>query len=255
MSVGTEATWDGLGAEALARRCGAPRVELLAETDSTLDVAHALAEAGAPPGTVVLADSQRAGRGRHGRRWSSQPGRGVWCTIIERPADAQVLDVLSIRIGIRLAEALDSVAGAGETVRVKWPNDLVVRGGKIAGILTEARWSGSVLGWVAVGVGVNVVRPDDVPSAAGLALASGASRVDVLHAVVSGVRGAGAVRGGLSADELRRFAARDALAGRAVVSPARGIVVGISASGALQIDTSHGREEHRAGTVRFAEES
>jgi BirA family biotin operon repressor/biotin-[acetyl-CoA-carboxylase] ligase len=253
MTLGTEITWDGFTAEALARRCEAPRLELLAETDSTLDVAHALADRGAPAGTVVVADSQRAGRGRQGRSWSSQMGRGVWCTVIERPTDAKILDVLSIRIGIRLAESLDSLAAAGETVLVKWPNDLVVGRGKVGGILTEARWSGSVIGWVAVGVGVNVVPPEDIPTAAGLE--SGTRRADVLQAIVRAVRASAGIRGELTQDELRRFAARDALAQRPVVSPARGIAAGISASGALQIDTSHGREEHRAGTVRFAEES
>jgi BirA family biotin operon repressor/biotin-[acetyl-CoA-carboxylase] ligase len=244
-------TWDELTADELARRCGVPRVELLAETGSTLDVAHALAESGAATGTIVVADTQRAGRGRQGRSWSSQPGRGVWCAVVERPLDARALDVLSIRIGIRLAEALDALAG--QLVRVKWPNDLVVRGGKVAGILTEARWSGSVLAWVAVGVGVNVIPPDDVPSSAGLL--AGTRRADVLQAVVRSVRAAAAVPGQLTDDELRRFAAHDLLWRRHIVSPARGVVAGISASGSLQVDTSHGREEHRAGTIRFAEDS
>ena len=194
MHEATVLTWDGHTAGALAHRCGVPHVELLAETDSTLDVAHALAEGDAPAGTVVIADTQRAGRGRQGRAWSSPAGQGVWCTIIERPADPGVLDVLSIRIGLRLAEGLDALAG--ERVRVKWPNDLVVRAGKLAGILTEARWSGSRLAWVAVGVGVNVIAPDDVASAAGLL--PGTSRSDVLHAIVRSVRAAATTEGHLS---------------------------------------------------------
>lgn len=243
--------WDDHTAEMLARRCEVPRVEILTETDSTLDVAHALAEADAPTGTLILADAQRAGRGRHGRSWSSQPGRGVWCTLIERPSDPSVLDVLSIRIGIRLAEGLDALAG--ERVRVKWPNDLLLRGGKLGGILVEARWLGSTLAWVAVGVGINVVAPVDVPTAAGLP--KGARRADVLSAIVRAVRAAARVEGPLSDDELERFASRDALRDRRIVSPTRGRVAGISASGALAVDTSQGREQHRAGTVRFAEES
>jgi BirA family biotin operon repressor/biotin-[acetyl-CoA-carboxylase] ligase len=244
-------TWDGLSAGELARRCGVPRVELLTETDSTLDVAHALAETSAPAGTVVVADTQRAGRGRQGRSWASQPGRGVWSTIIERPRDPRVLDVLSIRIGIRLAEELDALAG--EQVRVKWPNDLMVRAGKLGGILTEARWSGPTLAWVAVGVGVNVVVPQDVPSAAGLP--SQVRRADVLQVIVRSVQAAASIEGPLREDELARFRGRDALMNRRLASPAHGIVAGISASGALLVDTTLGREQLRVGTIRFAEES
>jgi BirA family biotin operon repressor/biotin-[acetyl-CoA-carboxylase] ligase len=247
----TAITWDGHTADALANRCAVPRVEILAETDSTLDVAHALAEDGAPTGTLVVADAQRVGRGRLGRSWSSQRGRGVWCTLVERPRDASVLDVLSIRIGIRLAEGLDALAE--ERVRLKWPNDLLVRAGKIGGILAEARWSGTTLSWVAVGVGVNVVPPDNVPDAA--ALPSGVNRIDVLIAIVRAVRATASVEGPLAKEELERFASRDALRDRRIVSPTRGRVAGISASGALAVETSGGREQHRAGTVRFAEES
>lgn len=244
-------TWDGYAAAVLARRCGVPAVELLAETDSTLDVAHALAEQAAPAGTVVVADSQRAGRGRQGRSWTSEKGRGVWCTVLERPADAASLDVLSIRVGLLAAEALDRVAG--EKVGVKWPNDLVLRAGKLAGILTEARWSGKSVSWVAVGVGVNVRPPADVAGAAGLP--AGVRRVDVLAAIVGAVRAAAGMSGHLTGDELNRYRSRDILSGRSVIAPGTGIVRGISASGALIVLSSAGDEQHRRGTVQFAEEA
>lgn len=242
--------WDGYNATDIAQRCGLPLVELYAETDSTLDVVHALAEKGAPAGTLVVADAQRAGRGRQGRAWSSPPGTGVWCTVLERPLDVKAVDVLSLRVGLRIAEGLD--AFAGETIRVKWPNDLILRAGKLGGILTEARWIGASLGWVAVGVGVNVVLPPDVEGAAGLR--DGVQRIEVLTAVVGAVRSAAAVRGELSPSEIDRFRERDALRGRRVISPSDGTVVGVAASGALLVDTEGGREQHRAGTVRFAED-
>jgi BirA family transcriptional regulator, biotin operon repressor / biotin---[acetyl-CoA-carboxylase] ligase len=244
-------TWDGHTAGALAHRCAVPHLELFAETESTLDVAHVLAEDGAPSGTVILAEHQRAGRGRLGRTWTSHSGRGVWCTVIERPRDPSALDVLSIRVGLRAAEGLDSFAA--ERVGVKWPNDLVLPAGKLGGILTEARWTGASLGWVAVGVGINVVPPPDVRTAAGLRI--GVDRADVLAAVVGAVRAACAAEGALTPDEMRRYQARDVLAGRRIESPARGTVTGIDASGALLIDTERGAESHRAGTVRFAESS
>jgi len=244
------ATWDGLSAEALAQRCAVPRVELLSETESTQDVAHALAEAGAPAGTTVLADAQSAGRGRMGRVWMSQPGMGVWCTVLERPRQTDALDLLSLRIGLNAAEALDGFAGEG--VGVKWPNDLILRAGKLGGILVEARWSGSTLAWVAIGVGVNVVAHPGVPGAVGLT--PDARRSAVLVAIVRAVRSAAAAEGRFTIAELARFRARDVLAGRRIVSPAAGKVMGITATGSLVVETVRGSEQFRAGTIQLAEE-
>lgn len=241
--------WDGLDAEALARRLRVPLVDLHAELESTQDTAHALAEQGATAGTIVLADAQRAGRGRMGRSWRSDAGQGVWCTIVERPGDAQALDVLSLRVGLLLAERLDAFANG--TVRVKWPNDLLVEAGKLAGILLEVRWSGATPLWAAIGVGVNVVPPA-VQDAAGLN--AGTRRIDVLAAVVAAVRDASQRSGWLTDDELRRYNARDVLHGRRVRTPGAGTVKGVASSGALIVEGAGGIEQHRAGTVEFAEE-
>jgi BirA family biotin operon repressor/biotin-[acetyl-CoA-carboxylase] ligase len=241
--------WDGHTAETLARRCGVPRIELLAETDSTQDTAHALAETGAVAGTTVVADSQRAGRGRLGRSWSSEAGQGVWCTVIERP-DASALDVLSLRVGLNCAEALDAFANT--RVGVKWPNDLVLQSGKLGGILVEARWSGASLGWVAIGVGINVVAPHSVTDAAGLS--PHAKREDVLVAVVRAVRAAAAASSRFTDDELARYRRRDTLAGRRIVSPIDGVVTGISAKGELIVETATGVEHVRAGTIQLKTE-
>lgn len=249
MTTATVDRWEGASAADIARRLRLPRVELLGEIASTLDVAHGLAEAGAPSGTLVVADAQSAGRGRMGRSWSSEPGRGVWCTMIERPADARALDVLSIRVGLAIARGLDAVAG--ERVGIKWPNDLVVRAGKLGGILAEARWSGTTLGWVAVGVGVNVMPPADVPGAAGLPDRS--SRADVLAAIVAGIRQAASRGGHLDGQELKQFRGRDILNGRRLTSPAIGVAESISEAGALLVRTASGLEHHRTGTVQLAE--
>jgi biotin-(acetyl-CoA carboxylase) ligase len=128
----------------------------------------------------------------------------------------------------------------------------VLRAGKLGGILTEARWSGASLAWVAVGVGINVLPPD-VEGAAGLR--DGVQRIEVLTAVVAAVRSAAATRGELSPSEIDRYRERDALRGRRVISPSDGTVVGVAASGALLVETPAGREQHRAGTVRFAEDT
>jgi hypothetical protein len=100
---GAGATLDGTTGVELASMLHLPRVELHASVSSTLDVAHSIA-ADAPSGTLVLADEQTSGRGRHGRRWTSPPGAGLWLTMIERPTDARALDVLA------LADALDRLA-------------------------------------------------------------------------------------------------------------------------------------------------
>jgi BirA family biotin operon repressor/biotin-[acetyl-CoA-carboxylase] ligase len=246
--------WDGHTAVELAERCAVPQVELLAETTSTQDVAHELAERGAPAGTTVLADRQLAGRGRHGRSWTSEPGRGVWCTVIERPRTIGVLEILSLRIGLNAAEELDAFARG--RIGVKWPNDLMVPGGKVGGILVEARWAGNTLAWVAVGVGVNVVAPSmspDAPSVAGLR--PGVQRADVFGAIVRAVRSAAATEGPFTQAELARFHARDMLRRRRIVAPVEGVVAGITSVGALIVETSHGPEHVRSGTIRLAEDT
>lgn len=249
MTSVTTFTWDGLNARDVGGRLGLANVWMYAEVESTQDIAHALAEQGVPAGALVVADAQSSGRGRQGRSWSSQAGQGVWCTIVERPRAADAVGPLAIRVGLRLAEALDRFADA--RVEVKWPNDLLLRGGKLAGILTEARWNGATPSWVAVGVGVNVKRPD-VEGAAGLR--DGTSRFEVLEAVVNAVRSAARESGDLSKDELQRFGTRDALRGRRILSPAEGVVEGLDASGGLMVQGNAGVELHRSGTVRLAEE-
>src|ERR1700683_2738494 len=106
----------------LARQLGVPRVYSYEEIGSTMDEAHRLARAGALPGTLVLADRQSAGRGRHGRTWASAPGAGVRVAVTARPLDPSVIDILSLRLGLHVARALDRFVST--PVRVKSPNDL-----------------------------------------------------------------------------------------------------------------------------------
>jgi BirA family biotin operon repressor/biotin-[acetyl-CoA-carboxylase] ligase len=242
-------TWDGETAESLAQHCGAKRLELFDVTDSTLDVAHALAQDGAESGTVVLADAQRAGRGQFGRIWSSEPGRGVWCTVIARNLEPKALEVLSLRVGLEIAERLDPIAGT--TVGVKWPNDLILYGAKLGGVLVEARWSGTALSWVAVGVGVNVERPDSYAAAAGMP--RGVARRAVLAAIVAGVGAATAASGHLSTEERARFQVRDVLRGHRIVEPVAGTVAGVESNGALLVVTRTKDVRIKNGTIRMAE--
>ncbi len=236
---------DGYSATELANELGLPRVELLEETRSTLDVAHDLAGKAALAGTLVIADRQTEGRGRGGSKWSSPAGRGLWLTLIERPTDGSGVDVLSIRTGLRAARAIDLFAA--EPIRLKWPNDLYLGGGKLGGILIEARWREQKLEWVAIGIGINVAQPPDVPGAAGLD--SGTRRIDVLTELVPGLRLAASCAGELTARELFEFDTRDLARGRLCTEPAQGIVQGISASGELLVALADSVARFRTGSL------
>jgi BirA family biotin operon repressor/biotin-[acetyl-CoA-carboxylase] ligase len=243
-------SYDGRPVEALAFELGVPRVVAFDSIGSTLDVAHELAAAGAAPGTLVVADAQTSGRGRMGRVWRSEPGVGVWLTLVERPRDVAALDVLSLRIGLALAPELDAFAAA--PVRLKWPNDLYIGRCKLGGVLVEARWRDSAPEWAAIGVGVNVLVPDGDEHAAGLA--SHATRSAVLSRIVPAMRAAAAKTGPLDRAELDAFATRDAAAGRRCREPVAGLVRGIDASGALVVEIGSDVAIIRAGSLVLEEE-
>lgn len=239
---------DGLSAIELAEILELPRVDVFASIGSTLDAAHAVAP-DAPSGTLIVADEQTAGRGNHGKRWQSPAGAGVWLTLIERPSDARALDVLSLRCGLYAAEALDALASA--PIEVKWPNDLLVGGRKLAGVLIETRWRGTAPDWVAIGFGINVAQPA-LDTATGLA--ADATRLGVLARLVPALRRAATASRHLSADELSRWRLRDASVERRVVSPAVGCAAGITASGELIVQADDGTtSHHRTGSLTFAE--
>jgi BirA family biotin operon repressor/biotin-[acetyl-CoA-carboxylase] ligase len=142
----------GLG-RALAAR-GAPplaAVEWTSEVESTSDRLKALARAGAPEWTAVLANRQTGGRGREGRAWVSPPG-GLYLSVLLRPRFAAV-SLIPLAAGVAVAEA---VAEWGVTTELKWPNDVLVSGRKLGGILAEATSGPSGVEWVALGIGVNV---------------------------------------------------------------------------------------------------
>lgn len=237
--------YDGVETAVLERRLRLPRVAAFGEVPSTLDVAHALAAAGAAAGTLVVADRQTAGRGRGGRAWVSPAGDGVWLTLVERPSDPAALEVLSLRLGLRAMRALAPFA-AGE-LQVKWPNDLYVDGGKLGGILVEARWRDGAVDWVAVGMGVNVQAPAEQPDARGLL--AGVRRADVLRALVPVVRATVAARGPLRPAEVRDFDRRHVAHGARCVEPARGVVEGVSATGALLVRDDAGVRACTSGSL------
>jgi BirA family biotin operon repressor/biotin-[acetyl-CoA-carboxylase] ligase len=241
-------TYDGATPEALAHALSLPRVVVRDVVASTMDVANELASAGAPAGTLVLADAQAAGRGRAGRRWDSRAGDGIWMTLIERVNDVLALDVLSLRIGIRAARALDRFAAT--PIRLKWPNDLYLEAGKLGGILVESRWRGERPEWTAIGVGVNV-RSVEYPG--GAALGEQVSRLEVLGELVPALRAAATARGHLGESEVAEFSRRDLAAGRMAREPQSGRVAGIRGDGALLVESPAGIAAIREGSLVLEE--
>ena len=242
--------YDGLDPTALARRWGLPRVLVRQQTTSTMDEAHALAARGAVGGTLVLAHVQTAGRGRSGGSWAAVEGASILCTLIERPRQTSALEVLSLRVGLNVAAALDQFSAS--PVGVKWPNDVIIDGGKVAGILVEARWRDARLEWVAIAIGLNVSAAPAQHSVA-RALRPGTSRLMVLDAVVAALRNAAGHAGSLTEVEMETWAARDRLAGKQIVSPVAAVVRGVLPTGELRLETPSGEAVLRSGSVTLAE--
>ena len=125
------------------------------ELGSTNTLARELTERGAPEGEVVIADAQTQGRGRLGRHWESPARLNLYFSIILRPrlAPAHAAQI-TLMAAVALAEALDSFIAP--TAEIKWPNDILVGGQKLAGVLTEAACSADAIEYVILGIGINV---------------------------------------------------------------------------------------------------
>ena len=217
-----------------------------------MDEAHRLAQAGAQAGTLVLADAQDGGRGRGGRTWASEPGAGIWMTLIERPRDQRALDVLALRTGLALADALAPFCDG--RITLKWPNDLLIGAGKLAGILIEARWRDALPEWVAIGVGVNRRVPTAFPGAA--SVRDGTARDGLLRAMLPAMRTAAAHAGSLTEAECAQWAERDLAYGREITEPRAGRAMGNDATGAHRIAEPRVTiYAARSGSLVFAEEA
>ena len=137
---------------------GRERIDHFPVIDSTNVHARMIADRGAPEGTVVVAETQLKGKGRRGRSWFSPAGEGIYVSVILRPRVApSEAPQLVLMAAVAAAEAL--LAQAALPVSVKWPNDILVGGKKIAGILTEMRLAGDRIDHVVIGMGVNVNTP------------------------------------------------------------------------------------------------
>ncbi len=215
-----------------------------ARLDSTNSAALSLAAEGAPHGTVVMADMQSAGRGRRGRRWISLPGN-LFLTILARPAPERPVSQLAFAAALAIGEVLRGFDG----ISFKWPNDVLLHGRKIAGVLIEADG-----GAAAVGLGVNLIAAPDDPSVAAGHLGGRLERHAAAAAACRGFERWYRKWQGEGFAPLRRaWSLRAAgLSAPATVAGCAGRFVGIDAGGGLVLEIGRGRERVvTAGEVRL----
>jgi len=246
-------TLDGVPAASLPRRWSVPRVRVSRTMPSSLDAVHDLGAGGAAHGATVIAEEQTAGRGRDGRTWRSPYG-GVWLAMLLRPGSGEI-SALSIRAGLVVADAVDELLGRPAT-RLKWPNDVLLDGRKVGGVLCETRWQGDVPQWLALGVGINVANelPAELaPRAARLCdFLPDLHRIDVLDRLVPALARVAAGRRSLTEGECQAFAERDWLRGRALRLPTPGRADGLTPDGALLVTSGAGQVAVREGHVELA---
>jgi BirA family transcriptional regulator, biotin operon repressor / biotin---[acetyl-CoA-carboxylase] ligase len=219
---------------------GTPRVHFRL-TDSTNERARALAATGAPHGTLVTADEQRAGRGRQGRVWTAPPGSAVLMSVLLR----ELSETLPLAAAVAVCDAVPAEA------QIKWPNDVWIDGRKVAGILVEAR---PQEGWAVLGIGLNVTT-EEFPAelnATSLRLAGASlSPAEALAALLESLR---IWLPRPSAEVLAAWRSRDALLGRTVRwsnGNNEGTAAGVDDSGALIVETRNGRVALDAGEVHL----
>ncbi len=225
------------------------------QTGSTNDDAVAQARAGAPEGLVIGTDFQTTGRGRRGRDWRAEPGDAVLCSVLLRPpVSSAEVGVLPIIAAMSVAEALGDGAG------IIWPNDIVIDGRKVSGILCELSADESGVAWVVVGMGINVRGIPELADArwqpgaladAGRQPSRGQVLVAVLRALSS--RYAEWLADGPSA-ALAAFAQRDLLQGFGVAvqtgdRETSGTAGGLDDQGRLRVMTAGGEMVAGAGEV------
>jgi BirA family biotin operon repressor/biotin-[acetyl-CoA-carboxylase] ligase len=227
---------------------------------STNDEALAWAAADAPDLSLVIADEQTAGRGRLDRKWFTPKGTALAFSLILRPT-ASEKPHLSRTVGLAALAVAEALRSRGLAAQIKWPNDVLINGRKMCGILTESVWSGDEVDCAVLGVGVNVLK-ESVPPAEDLLfpatsleeeLGQPPERVEVLSEILSAFL---SLRPRLTSDDLvSLWQSLLAFQGKAVqiesnaAQPVAGRISGLNLDGSLQILNEHGE----IVTVRFGD--
>ncbi len=255
--------WDGTTIALATRRIGRPLWHY-ASVPSTMPLAHTLAVGGATDGTAIVADEQTAGRGRRGRSWVAPSGGAILCSLILRPPlPPQELFLLTAAVSVGLCDGIERATGLRP--QLKWPNDLLLGGGKLAGVLTESRFLGGTLAHAIVGFGVNVaLRAEDLPPGrAGAlppisladALDTAPDRLAILAALLAAIdevyeslwQGRGDAL--WSAWRSRLVGLGDMVRVETESGPLIGIFADVARDGALLLETATGRERILVGDV------
>ncbi len=241
-------------------------IDYFPEVGSTNDIALARASAGAPHGTIIMAEAQRAGRGRRGRAWHSPPDAGLYLSVILRSdAWADVLPLVTIAAGVAVAQGLR--AATALPIELKWPNDVVIGRPwrKLAGILAESALAGSRVDAVVVGIGLNLrasAFPPEIADRAtaleveaGRAIERGTCLVEILAALAEHVARLEAGDGASVVAAWRGYG-RAGLGGAAVrwndeTGERRGIARDLDDGGALLVDAGGQRTRLVAGEVTW----
>lgn len=233
------------------------------ETQSTNDDARVLAREGAAGGTVVLASRQTRGRGRLGRDWASPEG-GAYLSLVLRPSVTPAdVTPLALVVGLGIARGLQECLGV--EVSLKWPNDVQLPSGKLAGVLLEMAAETDRVNWVVVGVGLNIRRAADFPGAPRAAclddIVPGIRIATAVAAVLDGIASAYAQWVAIGFSSMRaEYEARSSLLGRDVTVrdmagtvKSSGTVMGVDDDGRLLLATLAGLEMVVAGEVTLRE--
>lgn len=132
------------------------QIDYFEQLDSTNTYAKQLPDEDVIQGRVCITDYQRKGRGQYDRGWESEPGKNLTFTIIFSPAHGERFHVLTLACALALTECLRDMIGSKECACVKWPNDVLLNGKKVAGLLTESVFTGDKVNRLLIGIGINV---------------------------------------------------------------------------------------------------
>lgn len=253
---------DALHADDLIARLGSTttvgrHIQVFQETTSTNDIIEKLARDGVREGAVVFAETQTRGRGRLGRRWMSPPGKGLWFSVLLRPEmRPQQATQLTVAAAIALARGIQTETGIKPDI--KWPNDILIQGRKVSGILTELNAELDQVRYVVLGIGVDVnVSTSEFPPelrtvATSLRIAAGGrllSRPGLAVAILRELdREYARVRSGQFAAIADEWQARCTTIGQNVairvgLREIKGRAEALSPEGALLVRTEHGHLE------------
>ncbi len=237
------------GCEVIARAC----------VTSTNDEAKVLAAAGAKAWTIVWAREQAVGRGRHGRSWAS-PAGNLYASVVLRPAGkAASIMQLSFAVGLAVAEGVEACAPTVPAAMLKWPNDVLLGGEKLAGILLESASDGAgSLAWLVVGMGVNVASYPEGPGIRATSVRAAGGEVDV-ETLLAAIVGRLAVwvecweRDGFSPVRQAWLERAANLGGEVVVRTQKGELAGrfvdLDRNGAMLLESAEGRRVITSGDV------